>query len=62
MTTQLFDGKNNHIGKLVESGGQIRVFDLKGQLKGYYDKNSDRTINAQNALFCKGNRVTALLN
>jgi len=60
-TTIIFDGQNRPIGKLVESGNQIRAFNLKGNLLGYYDKSTDRTMNEKNALFSRGNRVTALI-
>lgn len=61
MNTTIFDRMNRPIGKLTETASQIRAFDMKGKLKGYYDKNSDRTMNENNALFSKGNRVVALL-
>jgi len=60
-TTVIYDGQNRPIGKLVESSGQIRAFDMKGNLKGYYDIKTNRTMNKNNALFATGNRVSALL-
>ena len=61
MDTPIFDGQRRLIGKLTETSNQIRAFDVKGKLKGYYDKNTDRTMNENNALFSKGNRVVALI-
>lgn len=62
MSTEILKNKFNVvIGKTVDTGTRINVYDSSNALLGYYSKSNDRTYDASNNYKGQGNLLAIFL-